>query len=176
MIKIKAIFLDRDGVINDNKKHVNKPEDLIIYEVAKKGIELLYNAGYKLFVVTNQGGIERGHLTHERLDKIHERMFIELKPFCRITEILYCPDFKKESDCRKPKPGMILELAEKYDIDLSNSWMIGDMETDVEAGKSAGCKTAKIGERSANADINGKDLEEVAYKIANFDTNIPYNE
>lgn len=165
MRKIKAIFLDRDGVINDNKNHVNKPEDLIIYDAAKKGMKLLYDAGYQFFVVTNQGGVELGHLTHENLDKIHEKLVAELEPFCEITEIVYCPDFKRKSDCRKPKPGMILELAEKYNIDLSNSWIIGDMETDIEAGKSAGCKTAKIGEESLSSDINGKDLEEVAQKI-----------
>ena len=165
MIKIKAVFLDRDGVINDNKKYVNTPEDLIIYDEAKKGMKLLYDAGYTLFIVTNQGGIELGHLTHEKLNRIHDRLIKELEPFCKITEILYCPDFNKESECRKPKPGMILELAEKYGIDLRSSWMIGDMETDIEAGKSAGCKTAKIGVPSQNADVNGKDLEEVALKI-----------
>ncbi|WIV11747.1 HAD family hydrolase [Proteiniborus sp. MB09-C3] len=168
MIKIKAVFLDRDGVINDNKKYVNEPEDIIIYDAAKKGMELLYDSDYHIFVVTNQGGIELGHLTHEKLDKIHERLIAELKPFCKIAEIVYCPDFKNESDCRKPKPGMILELAEKYNIDLNNSWMIGDMETDIEAGRSAGCKTAKIGKKSANADVNGKDLEEVAQKITSL--------
>lgn len=165
MRKIKAIFLDRDGVINDNKNHVNKPEDLIIYDAAKKGMKLLYDAGYQFFVVTNQGGVELGHLTRENLDKIHEKLAIELEPFCKITEIVYCPDIKRKSDCRKPKPGMILELAEKYNIDLGNSWMIGDMETDIEAGKSAGCKTAKIGEKSLNSNINGRNLEEVAQKI-----------
>lgn len=168
MVKIKAIFLDRDGVINDNKKHVNKTEDLLVYDAAKRGMKLLYDSGYQLFVVTNQGGIERGHLTHEGLDEIHERLTKEIEPFCEITEIVYCPDFKRESDCRKPKPGMILELAEKYNLDLSNSWMVGDMETDVEAGKSAGCKTAKIGRKSENSDVNGKDLEEVAHKIISF--------
>lgn len=165
MRKIKAIFLDRDGVINDNKKHVNKPEDLIIYDAAKKGMKLFHDAGYQLFVVTNQGGIELGHLTHEKLDKIHEKLVIELEPFCKITEIVYCPDFKRESDCRKPKPGMIKELARKYAIDLENSWMVGDMETDIEAGKRAGCKTAKIGRESLKADINGSNLEEIAKKI-----------
>lgn len=168
MIIIKAIFLDRDGVINDNKRHVNKPEDLIIYDAAKKGLKVLYDADYKLFVVTNQGGVELGHLTHEELDKIHEKLIQEVELFCKITEIVYCPDFKRKSDCRKPKPGMILELAEKYRLDLSNSWMVGDMETDIEAGKMAGCKTAKIGQKSLNADINGKDLEEIAEKIINF--------
>lgn len=164
-MKIKAIFLDRDGVINDNSIHVNKPEDLIIYESAKKGVKLLYEAGYHIFIVTNQGGIELGYLTEERLNSIHGKMVTELKPYCNITEIVYCPDYKRESNCRKPKPGMILKLAEKYKIDLKNSWMIGDRETDIEAGIRAGCKTAKIGKASLKADVNGKDLEEVAKKI-----------
>lgn len=162
---IKAIFLDRDGVINDNRKHVNKPEDLVIYDAAKKGLKLLYDAGYQLFVVTNQGGVELGHLTSEKLNEIHKKLTSELESFCKITEILYCPDFKRKSKCRKPKPGMILELAERYSIDLSNSWMVGDMETDIEAGRAAGCKTAKIGEEGLYADVKGRDLEEVAQKI-----------
>jgi len=162
----KAVFLDRDGVINDNKKkHVNKPEDLIIYEAAKEGMKNLYEGGYTLFVVTNQGGVELGHLKEENLDKIHERMIEELKPYCEIKEIVYCPDFKRKSDCRKPKPGMILKLSEKHNIDTGNSWMVGDMDTDIEAGQKAGCKTAKIGTNNPNATVNGKDLKEIAKKI-----------
>lgn len=161
----KAIFLDRDGVINDNKKHVNKPSHLIIYDEAKKGIKKLYDAGYQLFVVTNQGGIELGHVTHEEMEEIHNKMIEDLKPYCEITDIRYCPDFKRESECRKPKPGMILELAKKHNISLKDSWMVGDMDTDIEAGKRAGCKTAKIGKPNRLADINGKDLNEIAEDI-----------
>ncbi len=161
----KAIFLDRDGVINDNTKHVNKPSDFIIYKEAYEGMKRLYDSGYELFVVTNQGGIELGHLTHEQLNKIHDKMLKDLEPYCKITDIRYCPDFKKKSTCRKPEPGMILELAKKYDIDLKESWMVGDRDTDVEAGKKAGCKTAKIGKPNSEAEINGSDLNEVADKI-----------
>jgi D-glycero-D-manno-heptose 1,7-bisphosphate phosphatase len=161
----KAIFLDRDGVINDNSRHVNKPEDLIIYEEAKEGMKKLYNAGYELFIVTNQGGIELGYLTHDDLNKIHEKLVEELKAYCEIKDIKYCPHFRKKSILRKPEPGMILELASKYDIDLKNSWMIGDMDTDIIAGIKAGCKTGKIGTKNCNADVYGKDLNEVVDKI-----------
>lgn len=162
----KAIFLDRDGVINDNTgKPVNKPKDLIIYEGVGEALKKASDSGYDLFIVTNQGGIELGHLTHEKLEAIHDKMEEDLRPYCNFKEIAYCPDYKRESDCRKPKPGMILKLAEKHDIDLKNSWMIGDMDTDVEAGMAAGCRTAKIGERNKAADVNGKNLLEVIEKI-----------
>lgn len=162
----KALFLDRDGVINDNsKKHVNKIEDFIFYHGVKEALHKAYNGGYSLFVVTNQGGIERGYLTDEELNIIHEKMAEELKPYCTFKEIVYCPEFNRESECRKPKPKMILDLAEKYDIDLNESYMIGDRDTDIEAGIAAGCKTAKIGSKNKDADINGKSLYDVIEKI-----------
>ncbi|MGI6706781.1 MAG: D-glycero-alpha-D-manno-heptose-1,7-bisphosphate 7-phosphatase [Clostridia bacterium] len=163
--KKKALFLDRDGVINDNKKHINTPEDLVIYEKAKLGMKAAYGAGYDLFVVTNQGGVELGYLTKEDLDRIHQRMAEELEPYCTIKEIRYCPDFHRKSRCRKPEPGMILDLAEKHGVDLSRSWMVGDMDTDIEAGKRAGCRTAKIGQPHPNAEVNGRNLLEVVEKI-----------
>ena len=161
----KAIFLDRDGVINDNRKHVNKPEDLIIYQEAKEGLRKVYQAGYELFVVTNQGGIELGYLKKEDLEKIHQRLKEVLSPYCELTDIRYCPDFNKKSRCRKPEPGMILDLAKQYDVDIERSWMIGDRDTDITAGIRAGCRTAKIGEKNPEADVNGKHLLEVVEKI-----------
>jgi D-glycero-D-manno-heptose 1,7-bisphosphate phosphatase len=162
----KAIFLDRDGVINDNTgKPVNKPKDLIIYDGVGEALKKASQSGYDLFVVTNQGGVELGHLTHENLKAIHHKMEEDLKPYCSFKEIVYCPDYKRESDCRKPKPGMILELAEKYDIDLKNSYMIGDRDSDIESGIAAGCKTAKIGAKNKTAHVNGKNLYEVIEKI-----------
>lgn len=161
----KAIFLDRDGVINDNRRHVNKPEDLIIYQEAKEGLQKVYQAGYELFVVTNQGGIELGHLKKEDLEKIHQRLKEVLAPYCKLTDIRYCPDFHKKSRCRKPEPGMILDLAKQYDVDIERSWMVGDRDTDITAGIRAGCRTAKIGEKNPEADVNGKHLLEVVEKI-----------
>ncbi len=161
----KAIFLDRDGVINDNRRHVNKPEDLIIYQEAKEGLQKVYQAGYELFVVTNQGGIELGHLKKEDLEKIHQRLKEVLAPYCELTDIRYCPDFHKKSRCRKPEPGMILDLAKQYDVDIERSWMVGDRDTDITAGIRAGCRTAKIGEKNPEADVNGKHLLEVVEEI-----------
>lgn len=163
---MKALFLDRDGVINDNsKKHVNRPEDLIIYKGVGEALKKAQISGFQLFVVTNQGGIEMGHLTREELEKIHNKMVEELKPYCSFKEIMYCPDFNRKSSCRKPSPGMILELSEKYSVNLKESWMIGDMESDIESGIAAGCRTAKIGAVSSRADVNGKNLYEVVEKI-----------
>lgn len=164
-----TIFLDRDGVINEFRKQVNKPRDIIVYEKSKEGLKRAYDAEYALYIVTNQGGIELGFLSKEELEKIHEYLLSELEPYCKITAIKYCPDYKKKSNCRKPEPGMILELAEEYNINLNNSWMVGDMDTDVEAGKRAGCKTAKIGKSNSEAEVNGENLLEVIEKIIEWD-------
>ncbi|MTI71320.1 MAG: HAD-IIIA family hydrolase [Firmicutes bacterium] len=167
----KALFIDRDGVINDNKKPVNKPKDLIIYENSKKALKLAYNEGYDLFVVTNQGGVELGYITEDDLDRIHNKLKNDLKDYCKIKEIKYCPFYNRKSENRKPKPGMILDLLKKYDIDIDNSWMIGDMDTDITAGIKAGCKTAKIGKVNPKADINGNDLLNVVKRILDEDKN-----
>ena len=153
-MKHKGIFFDRDGVINNNKRPVNKPEDLILFDGVKEAMKKAGDAGYDLFVVTNQGGVELGHISNQDLDNIHGSLMEQLKGYCNIREIAYCPDFKKTSTCRKPEPGMILELADKHDIDLKNSWMVGDLETDITAGLRAGCRTAKIGKVDDRADIN----------------------
>ncbi len=165
----KVLFLDRDGVINDNSTHVNKPEDLIIYDEAKKGLKLAYEAGYELFIVTNQGGIELGHISKDDLNNIHKKLKDDLNDYCKIKDIEYCPDFRKRSKYRKPQPGMIIKLSNKYNIDLTNAWMIGDMDTDIIAGIKAGCKTAKIGKPNKQANINGKDLLDVIEKILKID-------
>jgi D-glycero-D-manno-heptose 1,7-bisphosphate phosphatase len=161
----KALFLDRDGVINKNSKPINSPEDFKLYVGVKEALRNAEESGFELFIVTNQGGIELGFITVEELNEIHNRMLEMLKPYCTIREVKYCPDYHKDTGCRKPKPNMILELCKKYNIDIKNSYMIGDMDTDIEAGKRAGCRTAKIGKYSSEADINGKDLFQVVQKI-----------
>jgi D-glycero-D-manno-heptose 1,7-bisphosphate phosphatase len=136
----KAIFLDRDGVINDNGKgYTNTVEDFHILPKVRDALKLFNQAGYKLFIVTNQGGIEKGFLTHDDLDEIHEYMLKELP---EIDGVNYCP--KYNSFFRKPNPGMIYAEAMRFEIMLGKSWMIGDMVTDIEAGINAGCKTAMV--------------------------------
>lgn len=157
----KAVFLDRDGVINDNQKHVNKPEDLVLYSWTRTSIRCLNQAGYKVFVVTNQGGIEMGYFTEADLNAIHSHLSkLLLEEDAVIDEYSYCPHFSSPCKCRKPKPGLITTLAKKHQLDLKNSWMIGDRTSDIQAGVAAGCKTIKIGDTEPLADFNCKNLQE----------------
>lgn len=143
----KAVFLDRDGVLNDNQKPVNRPEDLILFPWAAPAVARLNFAGFFVFIVTNQGGIELGYLAHSQLEAIHEHLLALLrKENAVIDGIAYCPHFHQQCSCRKPRPGMLLELSAAHHIQLTDSWMIGDREEDIRAGNSAGCRTIKLGE------------------------------
>jgi len=138
----KALFLDRDGVINEDKGYVYKIEDFIftdhIFEVAA-----YYQAmGYLIIVVTNQSGIARGYYAEEDFKLLTDWMMEQfLKRKIRITHVYHCPhhpDFNLTCDCRKPEPGMLMEAAKDYNVDLSESILIGDSESDMEAGRRAG--------------------------------------
>ncbi len=162
----KAVFLDRDGVINDNTNHVNQPEDLVLYSWTASSIRRLKEAGYLVFVVTNQGGIEMGYFTETDLNAIHAHMEAILKEEnATLDEIIFCPHFKSKCDCRKPNPGMILTLAHKHNVDLSSSWMVGDFATDIQAGNAAGCRTIKIGAPDPDADHSCSDLKKAVDHI-----------
>ncbi|MCT4620211.1 MAG: HAD family hydrolase [Marinisporobacter sp.] len=165
----KAIFLDRDGVINDNKKPVNKPKDLILYPWTIEALKILSNQGFMLFVVTNQGGIEMGYFTEDDLKTIHDEMMRIFKSEdIPIDDIAYCPHFKTKCECRKPSPGMLIKLSENHDIDLKKSYMIGDREMDITAGLQAGCTTIKIGKPCKNAHYTVNNLLEAAKLIVNL--------
>lgn len=161
----KAIFLDRDGVLNevltDRVKFVNRPEELYLLEGAAEAVAQLSNAGYETFVVTNQGGVGLGFLKEKRLNEIHDRMVEMIKEHGgHIKEVAYCPHKPKEGcECRKPNAGMLLDLASRHDIDLSGSVMVGDHERDIEAGKKAGCKTVFIGTDETGADEKAPSLQ-----------------
>lgn len=164
----KAVFLDRDGVINDMQKHVNKPDDLILFPWATASIRRLKEAGFMVFVVTNQGGIEMGYFTEEDLNQIHARLEVLLKEDdTYVDDIEFCPHFNEECECRKPKPGMILSLAKRHDVDLDSSWMVGDRNTDILAGNEAGCKTIKLGDIFRKADYTCDNLKEAVDYILN---------
>lgn len=144
-----AVFLDRDGVINDHVTYVNTPDDLILYPGVGSAIRSLKEAGYQVFVVTNQGGIGLGHMQESALHDIHAKMERELEQDGAILdEIAYCPHKPHaRCACRKPEPKMILDLAAKYNVNLTRSYMVGDRETDVEAGQKAGTKTIFISDK-----------------------------
>ncbi|WP_432664102.1 HAD family hydrolase [Wukongibacter baidiensis] len=162
----KAVFLDRDGVINDNYKPVNRPEDLKLYPWSAESILQLNQAGYYVFVVTNQGGIEMGYFNENDLKDIHEKLISEVKKHgASIDEIDFCPHFKTKCECRKPSPGMLKRLAKKYDINLNYSFMVGDRDVDIEAGLKSGCKTIKIGKPYKKADYTVDNLREAVKVI-----------
>jgi D-glycero-D-manno-heptose 1,7-bisphosphate phosphatase len=150
----KAVFLDRDGVVNEVKtarvNFVNKPDELYLLPGVAEAIASLRQKGFKIFIVTNQGGIGWGYMKEETLHRIHEKLKADLlkeNPAAIIDDIAYCPHKPSAGcQCRKPKPGMLRELAKKHNIDLSQSWMVGDMESDIHAGRMAGCQTALIKE------------------------------
>ena len=164
--KQKAIFLDRDGTIN---KYVGFLRDIDEFELrlgVAEAIMKINASGYLAVVVTNQPVIARGEVTIPQLYLIHCKMETLLgQQGAYIDAIYYCPhhphkgydgeiaELKIGCDCRKPKPGMLLNAAGDFNIDLSQSWMIGDGENDVKAGKAAGCKTALIGEGGYGQDI-----------------------
>ncbi|WLD91545.1 HAD family hydrolase [Alkalihalobacillus sp. AL-G] len=156
----QAVFLDRDGVINSYEKHVNKPDDLYLYGGVGPAIRRLNESGYMVFIVTNQGGVGLGFLTEENLAEIHEHLESELKKDgAAIDEITACTHKPKAGcGCRKPEAGMILELAEKYEVDLAESYMVGDRKTDIDAGKKAGTKTIFIGNEISTADYKASNL------------------
>lgn len=145
----KAVFLDRDGVINRKPKegeYITSWDDFHILPGVADGIALLNGTGYLVVVVTNQRCVAKGLLSVADLEKIHAQMSQALsRAGAKLDGIYYCPhDYVPSCNCRKPAPGMLLEAAQVYEIDLRSSWMVGDSEMDVQAGKSAGCKTARV--------------------------------
>jgi histidinol-phosphate phosphatase family protein len=156
-LKQKAIFLDRDGVINEEISFISKPEEMRLYEYTPAAIRKINQSDYKAIVVTNQSVIARNLCTLEELKIIHNKMETDLGREKALIDALYfCPhhpdrgfpeerpEYKIDCLCRKPKPGMFLDAAFDFNLDLSKSFMIGDSERDVEAGINAGCITVGL--------------------------------
>lgn len=154
----KAIFLDRDGTINEYVGFLTDIKEFRLLDGVAEAIRKINASGYLAIVVTNQPIIARGEVSFTELQEIHNKMETLLgAEGAYIDAIYFCPhhpdkgfegervEYKISCDCRKPKPGMLLKAAEDFNIDLSRSWMVGDGKNDVEAGKNAGCKTVLIG-------------------------------
>ncbi len=146
--KNRAIFLDRDGVINVEVGYLTNSKDFKFIEGTIEALKILKQKGYLLIVITNQAGIARGYYKKETLEEIHNKMNNVLKKNNIILDdIFYCPhhpDYTGPCDCRKPQPGMIFKAREKHNIDLQSSFMIGDTLRDIEAGLAAQCKTVLV--------------------------------
>ncbi|MCR4736202.1 MAG: HAD-IIIA family hydrolase [Treponema sp.] len=150
--KQKAIFLDRDGTINKLNGFIAKPEQFELIPGAAEAIKMINNSGYLAIVITNQPVIARGDCTFEELALIHAKMETELgKKGAFIDGLYLCPhhtdkgfagerpEYKCDCDCRKPKSGLFVQAAKDFNIDLTQSFMIGDSKNDIEAGDNAGC-------------------------------------
>jgi D-glycero-D-manno-heptose 1,7-bisphosphate phosphatase len=156
----KAVFLDRDGTINRSNGFIVQPEQFELLDGAAEAIRGINGSGFLVIVASNQPVIARGEASFEDLRLIHNKMETELgKRGAFIDDIFFCPhhpdkgfpgereELKINCECRKPKPGLILKAAAKYNIDLAESFMVGDSLTDVQAGKLAGCRSVLLSEK-----------------------------
>ena len=147
MNKLKTVFLDRDGVINQERSdYVKSISELEIYPNVAKNIKLLKDAGFLVIVITNQSAVNRGIITHEIVSQIHNSIQDHLKKYGTFLDgFYYCPHTPNENcNCRKPKSGLLQQAILELNIDLNSSWMIGDSDSDIEAADSVGCKAIKI--------------------------------
>ena len=164
MAKRRAIFLDRDGVVNVEKNFVLAPEEMELINEAPEAIRKINESSFLAVIITNQSAVARNLITLDKLEQIHQKLKADLRTSnAYIDGLYYCPhhpDFDKskgnpqlikECSCRKPKPGMLIDASKDLYIDLENSFLIGDAERDILAGKEAGCIT--IGVRT------GKNIE-----------------
>jgi D-glycero-D-manno-heptose 1,7-bisphosphate phosphatase len=149
----RAVFLDRDGTINEEKEYLYRAEDFVFIPGAVEGITRLKGAGYLVVVVTNQSGIGRGYYSEADLKKLHSHMEGELaKAGTCLDGYYFCPHHPDQGlgpyavhcDCRKPLPGMLRKAARDLGIDLTSSWMVGDKLADVTAGRAAGCRSILV--------------------------------
>jgi D-glycero-D-manno-heptose 1,7-bisphosphate phosphatase len=176
----KAVFLDRDGVLNrkaSEGQYITAWEQVEFLSGVAEALRELRQAGYLVIVATNQRAVAKNRLALADLESIHRKMQQALAAEgAKIDAFFYCPhDENANCACRKPQPGMLLEAARERRISLSRSWMIGDAPSDVEAGRAAGCRTIWIrrpdfeGSESPRADFTANSLREAAHWILTAD-------
>ena len=160
----KAVFLDRDGVINRRiERYLTSVEKLELLPNVENWLKLLSEHGFQLFVITNQSMIGRGISTIERLEEIHNLIQNKFKNMnFKIEKFYFCPHKPEDGCfCRKPKPGLIMDALTEYSINIKNSWIIGDEDTDIILGQNVGCNAIKIETNS--------DLKEAVFQIINHE-------
>jgi D-glycero-D-manno-heptose 1,7-bisphosphate phosphatase len=166
-VKLRAVFLDRDGVLTrERPDYVKNPNELEILPGVYEPLREIRKGGFQIVVVTNQSVIGRGLATHDDMARIHEKLLGELeKHDCHLDAIYYCPHLPEDRcDRRKPQPGMILKAVRDLGIDPEKSWMIGDKEMDVEAARNAGCTGIRV-------PTNGDGLAEAVHEIFRRESN-----
>ena len=146
----RAVFIDRDGTISEEVGYINHPSRFRVFPYAAAAIKQLNDNGWLAIVVTNQAGVARGYFSEEMIQTVHAEMKQDLeRNGARLDAIYYCahhpsvgdPPYRLDCDCRKPKPGLISRAAQDFEIDLADSWMVGDRYSDVELARNAGVKS-----------------------------------
>lgn len=158
----RAVFLDRDGTINVEKEYLHRPEEFEFIPGVPEAIRLLRTAGFRVIVVTNQSGVARGYYDEQAVEVLHRHLDGELARYDTGVDAYYfCPHHPVEGigpyrtvcDCRKPLPGMLVQAASDFGLDLATSYIVGDKLADVEAGLAAGCRPVLVrtgyGERAS---------------------------
>ena len=149
----RAVFIDRDGTISEEVGYINHVSRFRLFPYSAAALKQLHDHGFLAIVITNQAGVARGYFSEEMVQAIHTQMTRDLESSgARVDAIYYCahhptvgePPYQLDCDCRKPKPGLLLRAARNYDIDLANSWMVGDRYSDIELAANAGVKSALV--------------------------------
>jgi|SRR5208282_856485 len=150
----KAVFLDRDGVLNKDPPHyAHRLDQLELIPRSGTAVKILNEHGYLVIIISNQSGVARGYYTEKEVSVFNNALLMKIKEFGGVVDaIYYCPHhpdsdiekYKVECYCRKPSPGMLLNAAKEHDIDLGKSYVIGDKWSDIEAGKNAGCQAILV--------------------------------
>ncbi|HEX8709033.1 MAG TPA: HAD family hydrolase [Pyrinomonadaceae bacterium] len=152
-MKRRAVFMDRDGTISEEVGYVNHPARYRVFPYSAEAVRLLNEAGWLAVLVTNQAGVARGYFTEDLIGAVHGVLREELeRGGARLDALYYCahhpsvgePPYRFDCDCRKPKPGLIRRAAAELDLDLSQSWMIGDRYSDIELARNAGVRAAFV--------------------------------
>jgi D-glycero-D-manno-heptose 1,7-bisphosphate phosphatase len=146
MMNDRAVFLDRDGVLMRDTNYVGHVDRVEIIHGAPQALRRLQDAGFRLFVVTNQSGVGRGYFTREAVEEIHTLLNRDFGAAgVRIERYYVCPHHPEDNcDCRKPKPKFLLEAAREYGLDLSRCFMVGDRPSDIQCGRNAGTTTILV--------------------------------
>lgn len=181
-----AVFLDRDGVLVRERGFITRPDQLEILAGVPQALSALRGAGFRVVIVTNQSALARGLLDETGLAKIHEALSRRLKASGASWDALYCcphhptegqGENRRDCECRKPRPGMLLRAAREMGLDCSRSWMVGDSARDMEAGRAAGCRTLALpgpdGVSPEGADLQAPSLEAAARGILELARGLP---
>ena len=163
----RAVFLDRDGVINEERNYLHRVEDLVIFPAASAALKQLQDAGFLLFVVTNQSGVGRGYYSMADVEKVHQHMASEFaQAGVHFTKIYVAPEAPDQpSRARKPSPQFLFEARDEFGVDLASSYLIGDKLIDLECGWNAGVRKSLLVRTGYGAELEQKSAGQLSKAV-----------